>query len=128
MFHSQTPDEVATDLEAAADIIRINGLHKGDFWPGAVNHYTGEGRVPTYVPGYPVCAYGAVSVARGVVNVVSVQPCPATAIMEKHVSGQLVDWNDDERTTAEQMVDLMTEVAKNLRNGVIDTDGNEIVS
>lgn len=30
---NETPDEVAAEIEAAADVIRINGLNKGDFWP-----------------------------------------------------------------------------------------------
>lgn len=113
MIHNQTVAEVATDIETAADVIRMYGLNKGDFWPGA-------GQSGAYVPGLPVCAYGALAVARGTEPDSQRQGCPAMAVLEVELGGEMVEWNDDPHTTADMVVEKFLDVAKKLRNGEIE--------
>lgn len=52
-----SPGQTADTLDAAADLIRRNGLHKGDYWPDSDRH--------DYCDGTPACLAGALAVALG---------------------------------------------------------------
>lgn len=94
-------DEV---LYAAADLIEVNGLCQGDYWPGA----NGEWR---YVPGDPVCTFGACAVVLGVeypwaADMPDVVEDIADALDE--VVGEWVPgWNDAPGQTAERVVSVL---------------------
>jgi hypothetical protein len=94
-------DEV---LYAAADLIEVNGLHQGDYWPGA-------GEDKRYVLGDPTCTFGACAVVLGV-------EYPWAADMPDVVEditdtlGEVVGewvpgWNDAPDQTAERVVSVL---------------------
>lgn len=115
----QTPDEAASTLEAAADLVRMNGLSQGDYWPDAA-------RGGDYVPGLPVCALGALGVALG-----CTKPRPLAMIVCGSLAANALQarislaptwtsvpsWNDSDETTPELVVDTFLACAKDLRNG-----------
>lgn len=116
-----TADEVADTIEAAADLIRVNGLYKEDYWPNA-----GQGGLPglDYQPGWSVCAYGALGVAQGKTTTGSIGfgQTVAELVLEYETEWQLQDWNDDDSTTQDDVVERFLDVAKRVRNGELDID------
>lgn len=116
----QTPDEAADTLEAAADLIRINGLNKGDFWDDA--HKGGD-----YVPDLAVCALGALGIALGCTKPGRVAQTACDSLATKSFQakvGQLsiTTWNDRPETTPELVVETFLATAKNLRNGQLPSE------
>ncbi len=120
------PDKVAADyLEAAAELIRTNGLHKDDLWVGHEDectvNYDEDGLPSTYKQGAPTCSWGALYVVVGEMN-------RATLIGRKLILRMglctpenmddyvLASWNDDEARTQEEVVDTFLRVAKDMRN------------
>lgn len=106
-------------LSDAADLIERNGLHKGEYWPGA-------GRGVTYQGG-PCCVVGALLVALRVFDSES-EVCDETVqcaldaikmvVYGTVSSSQFVaSWNDRPDQTAEQVVSALRDAAKYTRGG-----------
>lgn len=120
MIHNQTPEQIATTFEAAAELIRTNGLCKHQYWPGAFNPDFSHG--VNYQPGMPTCAIGALSVTQGLLQPGEVErwaPTPAHELCETTIDASLHHWNDDRTTTADEVIEKFLGIAKDLRNGKI---------
>lgn len=119
-------------LEQAADVVRVNGLHKHELWPGCSGHSYGaavlSGRVPsTYQPGSPVCAWGALYVTGCALLADETPEVKLAEIQEvgselcDHLSQEgarlLSEWNDDPERIGDEVVEMFLGYAKQLRNG-----------
>lgn len=110
---------VAEVLRGAADLIRMNGLHKGGLWPNADKSIF----VPLYPGGQPCCAWGAIYAAeQQLLNGecgTGVSEEAGRAVREE-VSGIgyafLSDWVDAPSRTGQEVVDAMLAAAKGIEN------------
>lgn len=100
-------------IEQAADLIRVNGHHQGDYWPKQRNT---TGRLD-YPGDVPCCILGSLHAVEG---------CElntgAETYLEEHIriastSLGIAAWNDKPGRTAEETIEMMLTVAKDLRNG-----------
>lgn len=118
MSTEQTSDEIATTIETAAELIRTNGLCKGQYWPGAINDDYSYGI--SYQFGMPMCALGALSVAGGSSLAHDADEFSSVKeVVQDVIGGCVHDWNDMPDTTADEVIERFLEIAKDLRNGEI---------
>jgi len=114
--------------ERAAEIIRQNGLHKNELWPGAGHQdipfaYRLEDGLPAgYTQGAPVCAWGAMYVAGGQMFPSEIDIVGKVSSlgrrMEIRVSNvqDITLWNDRPERTQDEVVEEFLGLAKDIRN------------
>lgn len=97
--------ETAAVLDRAADIVGRNGLHKGSFCAMGPD-------LPKMLSNRACCARGAINLAANGDNPQQISDvgeeahtalCAYLGIADEE-DGSVADWNDDENTTAEQVI------------------------
>lgn len=119
-----TEIDKAEFFERAADVIRTHGHIKGALWEGnggAVYWDTKTGMPFGWKEG-PVCAWGAMYVAGGQMldkqeENKSNRVNALGWLLERRIPDSIPVWNDAVERTADEVVDKMLELAKDLRNG-----------
>lgn len=120
-------DAVAENLERAADYLRMNGHVKGRLFgdaagglrPACAIGAIRESATDVCLGLSATAGWAAVFLAQQVGKRVDGFVTPALLLDISLAQGKVVTWNDHRDTTAEQVVDLMLETAKDLRNGEV---------
>jgi hypothetical protein len=103
--------------DAAADVIMINGHHRGGIWP------VPTGETLAWRPGRPVCLIGALMVAQGlfrpgyhrVDGAVTQRAAILVAVRDQIHCSNPLSWNDRAERTADEVIEALRGTAKTLR-------------